>query len=215
MSHSGRSIVVFAFVVALLSSRAGFAAEEQVPWHVGEAEVRISLTVSHEEALVKMPPAVYLADLNPIEAKDLAFDRKTKEVVLHDIRTPEEKQRVIADLKRRCAAAGQEYKPELYRPQWNANGSATFELKPEYKWFSCEFRGRALQVSVDGTNILQKRNWNSPLEAVAIPAGGKRLTIEANGNILRRAGFITRGPSVALATLYLPSLNPTEVIPLV
>jgi len=92
---------------------------------VQEAEVRIPLTVAQEEALVKIPPEVYLADLNPIEAKDLAFGRKTKEVVLHDVRTQEEKQRVIADLKRQCAAAGQEYKPELYRPQLNANGSAT------------------------------------------------------------------------------------------
>lgn len=192
------------------------AAEEKVPWHVQDAEIRIPVTVSIEEAMVWMPPQVYLADLTPLETKGLAFDRNTKGVVTSDIRTKEQKENIIADLKRQCAASGQEYKPELYQPDLRANGSATFEMKPEYKRFSFH-EGGGVQVLVDDKNIAPDKNivQRQSCKMFTLPPAAKKFTITANFASLRRAGFITRGPAVAGATLCLADLDPTELIPLV
>ncbi len=192
------------------------AAEEPLPWHVQDAEIRIPVTVSLEEAMVWMPPQVYLADLTPLETKGLAFDRNTKGVVTSDIRTKEQKENIIADLKRKCAASGQEYKPELYQPDLRANGSATFEMKPEYKRFSFH-EGGGVQVLVDDKNIAPDKNivQRQSCKMFTLPPAAKKFTITANVRDLGQAGFITCGPTVAEATLCLPGLDPTELIPLV
>ena len=215
MSRRKSALMVPVFLAALLGAGAGYAAEEKIPWHVRDADVRIPVTVSIEETLKRMPPDVYLADMTPTGTKGLAFDRRTKSAVMHDIRTPEQRENIIAEQKKQCAASGQEYKPEMYQPDLRAEGSATFALKPEYKWFSFGFRGE-IQVFIDGTNIFQKNDWGNDLnDVIVIPSNAKELRVEAKLSGLRRAGFITRNPPVANATLCLSGLDPTELIPLV
>jgi hypothetical protein len=165
------------YCAALLGASTGSAAEPSVPpvppvppipWHVNEADIRIPLTVSIEEALLRMPPQVYLADLDPIEAQGIAFDRKNKLAV-------------------------------------KANGSATFHLKPEYRWLSLR---NGLKVSVDDKDLAGERIF-------ALPPGAKKLRIAGQANFIEQAGFITRGPIVSRADLCLPGLDPTALVPLV
>ena len=81
--------------VLVLLAGAGHAAQEAIPWQVKDADVRIPVTVSIDDTLKRMPPDVYLADLNPTGTKGLAFDRKTKSAVMHDLGTPEQRESII------------------------------------------------------------------------------------------------------------------------
>jgi WD40 repeat protein len=208
-----KSFAVPVLLAAMLGAGAGSAAEPPVPWHIQKAEVRIPLTASFEEALNQMPPDVYLADLNPVETNGLSFDPVTKNAVTRDANTPEEKAKIIADRQQWCKERGQEYKPDFYQPNWQAaSGSATFALKPEYKWFSFWSKD-SMKVSVDGQVIHD--GGADPRRAFALPPDGKLLKIEGTGRWISLAGFITRSPAVASATLYLPGSDPTSLIPIV
>ena len=208
-----KSFAVPVLLAAMLGAGAGSAAESPVPWHIQKAEVRIPLTASFEGALHQMPPDVYLADLNPVETNGLSFDPVTKNAVTRDANTPEEKAKIIADRQQWCKERGQEYKPDFYQPNWQAaSGSATFALKPEYKWFSFWSKG-SMKVSVDGQVIHD--GGADPRRAFALPPDGKLLKIEGTGRWISLAGFITRSPAVASATLYLPGSDPTSLIPIV
>ena len=224
---------VFVFSAALLNAPVALAAKKPEPWHVKEAEIRIPVGVSIEHAWARMPPQVYLADLNPTERKELNFDRKTKSAILRDIRSPEDKANIIARLKERCRRNKQEWKPEFYRlhgnPIMRVRGTATYGLRPEYKWFSFRMHGHT-EVHIDGKRAPEvlgrqdgihpgdhrfpwyKREWAA---IVRVPPGGKTLTIKADAEWIKQAGFLTSGPAVARVAVYLPAHDPTSLIPLV
>jgi len=204
-----------------------------LPWHVKEAEIRIPVDVSLENAWGRMPPQAYLADLNPAERKELNFDPKTKSAVLRDVRSKEDKERIVAELKERCRKNNQEYKPEFYRlhgnPIMRVKGSATYTLQGEYKWFSFRSRGHA-EVHVDGKKVPEVVGWQDGIHpgdhrfptykregatVVRIPPGGKKLTIKVDSEWVKQAGFLTRGPTVARTALYLTGYDSTSLIPLV
>jgi len=212
------SLAVLAFLALLLSANAGSFAEEPVPWHVKEADVRIPVTVDVDEAVLRMPPQVYLADLKPREAKALSFDPKTKAAVRRDIRPADEKAKMIAKIKEQCKKTGQKFNPAFYKPNVRAKGSATFSLRPEYKWFSF---GRPwgnrdhVHVFVDGEQIGARAVGREAPYILALPPGAKTLRIEADTSQLSQAGFITRHPAAARATFCLPGRDPTALIPLV
>jgi hypothetical protein len=216
------SFVCLILLAILLTPGLGFAVEEEVPWHVKEAEVRVPLSISIEEVLRRMPPDVYLADLKPIETKGLSFDPETKAAVQRDRRSAEEKAKMIAAIKVKCQKTGQKFNSGFYQPQMWVFDSATFQLKPEYKWFSCLARlGRdsRLTVFVDEKKLFDESNYrqrDAPImQVVAIPSGAKTLRIEADTPTLREAGFVSRNPVAAEATFCLPGRDPTSLIPLV
>ena len=67
-------------------------AAKPVPWHVQSAELRAPVTVEMKDALLRMPPQVYVADLKPLEITDgLAFDPLSKDFIRIDVRDPKEK----------------------------------------------------------------------------------------------------------------------------
>ncbi len=212
------SFATLIFLSLLLNAGSGFAADEPAPWHVKEADVRIPVAVDVDEVLLRMPPQVYLADLKPSETKGLSFDPKTKHAVRRDIRPAEEKARMIASIKEKCKKTGQEYDPAFYEPNERVKGSATFDLRPEYKWFSY---GRPwgnrdhAQVFVDGEQIGARTVGREAPYVLALPPDAKTLRIEADTSQLNQAGFITRHPAAARATFCLPGRDPTALIPLV
>jgi hypothetical protein len=202
------------------------------PWHVKDSDIRVPVRVAPENAWGQMPPQAYLADLQPIEVKDLTFDPKTKSAILRDIRSPEDKAKIIAQLKERCRRNKQEWKPEFYRlhgnPIMRVRGSATYAIKPEYKWFSY-WRHAHVEVRIDGkpAGIREGQHGINPGDprfpahkqgratVVPIPPKAKKLTIRADAEWIKQPGFITRRPAVARVSLYLSAHDPTELIPLV
>jgi hypothetical protein len=81
-------------------------AAKPAPWHVPNAEIMVPVKVAIKEALVVMPPQVYLADLKPLEITGgLAFNPKTKSALQRDLRKPQEKAAVIAKEKERYEKA--------------------------------------------------------------------------------------------------------------
>jgi len=69
---------VIVMVAGAVGLGGGVATAEQEAWLVKDADIRIPVAVAIGEALSRMPPQVYLADLAPVEAKGIVFDRKTK-----------------------------------------------------------------------------------------------------------------------------------------
>ena len=120
-------------------------AVELVPWHVPNAELRVPVEVAVNNALLRMPPQVYIADLKPLEITGgLAFDPKTKSAIRRDARKPEEKAATIAKEQERYKKAKTKWDPKAYSrlheskggPIMRVTGSATYAIKPEYKYFS-------------------------------------------------------------------------------
>ena len=203
-----------------------------VAWHVPNAELRVPVKVvvknrflrvpvevAVNNALLRMPPQVYIADLKPLEITGgLAFDPKTKSAIRRDIRKPEEKAATIAKEKERYKKAKTKWDPKAYGrlhedkggPIMRVTGSATYAIKPEYKYFSS---WSALypesKIFIDGKPVRPDRN------VVTIPAGAKTLKIEARDPHLRQAGFITRSPRVTHSAISLPGHDPTRLVPVV
>ena len=203
-----------------------------VPWHLSTAEIRVPVKamaknralrvpveVAVNNALLRMPPQVYLADLKPLKVTGgLAFDPKTKSAIRRDIRKPEEKAATIAKEKERYKKAKTKWDAKAYGrlheskggPIMRVTGSATYAIKPEYKYFSS---WSALypesKIFIDGKPVRPDRN------VVTIPAGAKTLKIEARDPHLRQAGFITRSPRVTHSAISLPGQDPTRLVPVV
>ncbi|MDA9961466.1 PA14 domain-containing protein [Opitutales bacterium] len=197
------------------------------PWHVPNAELRVQVKVTVDgkvrrdgtyPALLRMPPQVYLADLKPLKVTGgLAFDPKTKSAIKHDIRKPEEKAATIAREKERYKKAKTEWDPKAYGrlgekeggPIMRASGSATYAIKPDYKYFSnwSVAYYPENKILIDGKLVPYQR-------VVTIPAGAKTLTIEVHDPNLRQAGFITRGPDVARASICVPGRDPSRLVPI-
>jgi hypothetical protein len=58
-----------------------------VPWHVSNAEIRVPVKVTMKDALLRMPPQVYIADLKPLKTSGgLTFNPKTKSAIQRDLR---------------------------------------------------------------------------------------------------------------------------------
>jgi WD40 repeat protein len=237
-------------LAVLLGAGAGFAAEQPVPpvppvppvapvppapWHVKDAEIRVLVTVAVKDALLRMPPQVYLADLQPLATTEgLAFDPKTKAAIRQDLRKPEEKAKTIAQQEGLFKQQGKVWDPKFYYnvgegdggPILRASGSATYAIKPEYQWFSWRAKDGP-KVFIDGEAVPEEKihRWDqaknhSRVEAamarlVAIPPGAKTLRIESGGQRLHQAGFITRSPAVANAILCLSGRDPSGLIPIV
>ena len=115
-----------------------------LPWHVKNAELRVPVKVAMTDALLRMPPQVYLADLKPLKVTGgLAFNPKTKSAIQRDIRKPQEKAATIAKEKERYKKAKTKWDPKAYGrlheskggPIMRVTGSATYAIKPEYKYF--------------------------------------------------------------------------------
>ena len=213
----------------LLAADAEPAAEpaKPAPWHVPNAELRVQVKVTVDgkvrrdgtyPALLRMPPQVYLADLKPLKVTGgLAFDPKTKSAIKHDIRKPEEKAATIAREKERYKKAKTEWDPKAYGrlgekeggPIMRASGSATYAIKPDYKYFSnwSVAYYPENKILIDGKLVPYQR-------VVTIPAGAKTLTIEVHDPNLRQAGFITRGPDVARASICVPGRDPSRLVPI-
>ena len=198
-----------------------------VPWHLSNAEIRVPVKVTVDgkvrrdgtyPALLRMPPQVYLADLKPLKVTGgLAFDPKTKSAIKHDIRKPEEKAATIAREKERYKQAKTKWDPKAYGrlaekaggPIMRVTGSATYAIKPEYKYFSnwSVAYYPENKILIDGKPVPYQR-------VVTIPAGAKTLTIEVLDPNLRQAGFITRGPGVARASICVPGHDPSLLVPI-
>jgi WD40 repeat protein len=194
---------------------------------VPNAELRVQVKVTVDgkvrrdgtyPALLRMPPQVYLADLKPLKVTGgLAFDPKTKSAIKHDIRKPEEKAATIAREKERYKKAKTEWDPKAYGrlgekeggPIMRASGSATYAIKPDYKYFSnwSVAYYPENKILIDGKLVPYQR-------VVTIPAGAKTLTIEVHDPNLRQAGFITRGPDVARASICVPGRDPSRLVPI-
>jgi WD40 repeat protein len=207
-------------------------AVEPVAWHVPNAELRVPVKVAVNNALLRvpvevavnnallrMPPQVYIADLKPLEITgELAFDPKTKSAIQRDARKPEEKAATIAKEKERYKKAKTKWDPKAYSrlhereggPIMRVTGSATYAIKPEYKYFSCwSAEYPQSKIFIDGKPVRQDRN------VVTIPTGAKTLKIEARDPHLRQAGFITRSPRVTHSAISLPGHDPTRLVPVV
>ena len=198
-----------------------------VPWHLSNAEIRVPVKVTVDgkvrrdgtyPALLRMPPQVYLADLKPLKVTGgLAFDPKTKSAIKHDIRKPKEKAATIAREKERYKQAKTKWDPKAYGrlaekaggPIMRVTGSATYAIKPEYKYFSnwSVAYYPENKILIDGKPVPYQR-------VVTIPAGAKTLTIEVLDPNLRQAGFITRGPGVARASICVPGHDPSLLVPI-
>ncbi len=202
-------------------------AAKPVPWHLSTAEIRVPVKVTVDgkmrrdgtyPALLRMPPQVYLADLKPLKVTGgLAFDPKTKSAIKHDIRKPKEKAATIAREKERYKQAKTKWDPKAYGrlaekaggPIMRVTGSATYAIKPEYKYFSnwSVAYYPENKILIDGKPVPYQR-------VVTIPAGAKTLTIEVLDPNLRQAGFITRGPDVARASISVPGRDPSRLVPI-
>ena len=207
-------------------------AADPVAWHVPNAELRVPVKVvvknrllrvpvevAVNNALLRMPPQVYIADLNPLEITGgLAFDPKTKSAIRRDARKPEEKAATIAKEQERYKKAKTKWDPKAYSrlheseggPIMRVTGSATYAIKPAYKYFSCwsDLYPQS-KIFIDGKPVLPDRY------VVTIPTGAKTLKIEARDPHLRQAGFITRSPRVTHSTISLPGHDPTRLVPVV
>ena len=203
------------------------ARPKPVPWHLSTAEIRVPVKVTVDgkmrpdgtyPALLRMPPQVYLADLKPLKVTGgLAFDPKTKSAIKHDIRKPKEKAARIAREKERYKQAKTKWDPKAYGrlaekaggPIMRASGSATYAIKPDYKYFSnwSVAYYPENKILIDGKPVPYQR-------VVTIPAGAKTLTIEVLDPNLRQAGFITRGPGVARASICVPGRDPSLLVPI-
>ena len=198
------------------------------PWHVKDAEIRFPLTVDIAEALHCMPPQVYLADLKPLTIKDITFDPKSKNANLRDLQKKEEKAKAIARQKKLFEQNKLKWEDKYYYsrigereggPIIRIQGSATYAVKPEYKWFSRI--GRDMRFYVDNKQISDYRraahgvSLIGAAEMFPIPPGAKTLKLDGAARYLHQPGFITQGPSVARATLCLPGRDPTALIPIV
>jgi len=203
------------------------APAKPVPWHLSTAEIRVPVKVTVDgkqrrdgtwPALLRMPPQVYLADLKPLKVTGgLAFDPKTKSAIKHDIRKPKSKAATIAREKERYKQAKTKWDPKAYGrlsekaggPILRASGSATYAIKPEYKYFSnwSVAYYPENKIFIDGLPV-------DYLRVVTIPAGAKTLTIEVLDPNLRQAGFITRGPDVARASICVPGRDPSRLVPI-
>ena len=161
----------------------------------------------------------HIADLNPLEITGgLAFDPQTKSAIRRDARKPEEKAATIAKEQERYKKAKTKWDPKAYSrlheskggPIMRVTGSATYAIKPEYKYFSF---WSALypqsKIFIDGKPVRPDRN------VVTIPTGAKTLKIEARDPHLRQAGFITRSPRVTHSAISLPGHDPTRLVPVV
>jgi len=211
---------------------------EPVPWHVSNAEVRVPVKVAMTEALLRMPPQVYIADLKPLEITGgLAFDPQTKSAIRRDVRKPEEKAASIAKEKERYKKAKTTWDPKAYSrldekeggPILRIDGSVTVAIKPEYKYFS--WTGVA-KVTIDGKllpedSLLQvtykegedRRSYKERTQTrlAPIPPGAKTLKLEIHAGargFLTQAGFITRSPGVARATICVPGRDPSRLVPI-
>ena len=202
-------------------------AAKPVPWHLSTAEIRVPVKVTVDgkmrrdgtyPALLRMPPQVYLADLKPLKVTGgLAFNPKTKSALQHDVRKPKEKAATIAKEKELYKKAKKEWDPKAYGrlgenkggPIMRASGSATYAIKPEYKYFSnwSVAYYPENKILIDGKPVPYQR-------VVTIPAGAKTLTIEVLDPNLRQAGFITRGPDVARASISVPGRDPSRLVPI-
>jgi WD40 repeat protein len=190
-----------------------------VPWHVKNAELRVPVKVDVTAALLRMPPQVYIADLKPLEITGgLAFNPQTKSAIRRDIRKPEEKAASIAKEKERYKKARTTWDPKAYGrlhedkggPILRVTGSATYAIRPEYKYFSS---WSALypesKIFINSKPVRPDRN------VVTIPTGAKTLKIEARDPHLRQAGFINRSPRVTHSVISLPGHDPTRLVPVV
>ena len=200
---------------------------DPVAWHLPNAELRVQVKVTVDgkqrsngtyPALLRMPPQVYLADLKPLKVTGgLAFDPKTKSAIKHDIRKPKEKAATIAREKERYKKAKTEWDPKAYGrlgekeggPIMRASGSATYAIKPDYKYFSNWSVAvyPKNKILIDGKPVPYQR-------VVTLPAGAKTLTIEVHDPNLRQAGFMTRGPNVARASICVPGRDPSRLVPI-
>ena len=89
-------------------------------------------------------------------------------------------------------------------------GSATYAIKPEYKYFSC---WSAVLPCKARSSSMVSRFDHPDRDVVTIPAGAKTLKIEVRDPHLRQAGFITRSPRVTRATICLPGRDPSSWFP--
>jgi hypothetical protein len=237
MSQRRMLLITRLLVAFLLTAGVGATAEEEPrPWHVKEAEIRIPVSVAVKDALLRMPPQVYLADLKPTATTEgLTFDPKTKSAIRQDARKPEERAKLIAEAKARFKKEKRPWDPDWYygsedTTRWvpRVKGSATFAIKPEYKWFS--WRPNHAKIYIDGELIPEEklhqvtweqwedRRWakeGQQARLAAIPPGAKTLKIEAGGLRLDQPGFITKSPAVTRATLCLADRDPSTLIPIV
>ena len=188
-----------------------------VPWHLSTAEIRVPVKVALAEVLSRTAPQVYLADLKPLKVTGgLAFNPKTKSAIQHDVRKPKEKAATIAKEKELYKKAKKEWDPKAYGrlgykeggPIMRASGSATYAIKPEYKYFSnwSDIYPKN-KIFIDGKLVRHSR-------VVAIPAGAKTLTIEVLDTRLRQAGFVTRGPGVTRASINVSGRDPSRLVPI-
>jgi len=214
------------------------AEAKPVAWHENNAQLRVPVKVNMKDALLRMPPQVYIADLKPVGITGgLAFDLQTKSAIRRDVRKPEEKAATIAKQKELYKKAGKKWDPKAYYrlherneggPILRVTGSATYAIKPEYKYFS--WRPNHAKVYIDGKLVpeesLLQATWKEGEDRrrakecrlarlAPIPPGAKTLKVETPAPYLRQAGFITRNPGVTRATICLPGLEPSRLIPIV
>jgi len=219
-------------VIPLLCFAAPLSAADPVPapWHVKNAEIRVPVKVAMTDALLRMPPQVYLADLKPLAVTGgLAFNPKTKSAIQRDIRKPEEKAKSIAKEKERYKKAKTKWDPKAYGrlgekeggPIMRVTGSATYAIKPEYKYFSCwSAYYPQSKIFIDGKLVhpdkifIDGKPVHGDRDVVTIPAGAKTLKIEARDPHLHQAGFITKSPGVARATICVPGRDPSRLVPI-
>jgi len=221
-----------------LSAAEAEPAAAPVAWQVPDADVRVPVSISSENAmraLGRTPPDVYLSELKPLKFNGLTFMPKTTN-------SPKEKN---------------------MEGQWNPalNGTATYALKPEYAYFTCwvaSYENRSfmpLTASFDGGKTFVRPKYRGAWGTDAnsrvvhlfdrreserakgsavifpIPPGSKTITLKysnkrRNGGDLHiwvwykqeplvQAGFLTRRPSVASVDFELPSLDLARFVPLV
>jgi WD40 repeat protein len=195
-----------------------------VPWHLSTAEIRVPVKVNVKDAVSKMAPQVYLADLKPLKVTGgLAFNPKTKSALQHDVRKPKEKAAAIAKEKERYKKAKMTWDPEAYGrlgykeggPIMRASGSVTVAIEPEYKSFSnWSVVYPKNKIFIDGKPIVIDGRQVFHQRVMAIPAGAKTLTIEVHDGKLRQAGFVTRGPSVARTSVCVPGRDLSRLVPI-
>jgi len=197
---------------------------------VKNAEIRVPVKVAMKGALLRMPPQVYLADLKPLKVTGgLAFNPKTKSALQRDVRKPEEKAKSIAKEKERYKKAKTKWDPKAYGrlgekeggPILRVTGSATYAIRPEYKYFSCwSAYYPQSKIFIDGKLVrpdkifIDGKPVHGDRDVVTIPAGAKTLKIEARDPHLHQAGFITKSPGVARATICVPGRDPSRLVPI-
>ena len=212
-----------------------------VPWHLSTAEIRVPVKVAAlAELLARTAPQVYLADLKPLKVTGgLAFNPKTKSAIQRDVRKPKEKAATIAKEKERYKKAKKEWDPKAYSrlgedkggPILRVSGSVTVAIRPEYKYFSWGPSGAA-KVTIDGKLVSEESllqvTWKEGgnfkntykerrlTRLAPIPPGAKTLKLEMTPHrhyVLTQAGFITRSPGVARASICLPGRDSSKLVP--